>query len=49
MRLGPFRDGIRRRRLERARRTHALQADGPRVPYVPGSEHVNFLPRRRGF
>jgi hypothetical protein len=48
-RLALFREGARRRRQERARRTHALRAEGPRPPYVPGSEHVNLLPRGRGF
>jgi hypothetical protein len=44
-----FRAGARQRRLERARRAHALRESGPHVPHVPGSEHVNLLPRRGGF
>lgn len=48
-RWAQFREGIRRRRRERARRAHALRATGPRAPYVPGSEHTHMLPRGRGF
>ena len=46
--LTRLREGIRSRRLERARRAHALRASRPRAPYVPGSEHTHLL-RQRGF
>jgi len=46
--LARLREGIRSRRLERARRAHALRASGPHAPYVPGSEHTHLL-RQRGF
>ena len=48
-RLALFRDGIRRRRQERARRAHALRDSGSRTPYVPGSEHIYMLRRGKGF
>jgi hypothetical protein len=48
-RLAAIRAGIRRRREERARRAHALRANGARASYVPGSEHSHILLRPRGF
>jgi hypothetical protein len=44
-----FREGVRLRRQERARRAQALRTNGARAPYVPGSEHTHILPRGRGF
>ena len=48
-RLALFRENLRRRRQERARRAHALRQSGVRAPYVPGSEHTHMLPRAKGF
>jgi hypothetical protein len=48
-RLSLFRESIRRRRQERARRAHALRVDGARAPFVPGSEHTHMLPRGKSF
>jgi hypothetical protein len=48
-RMTLLREGIRRRRRERARRAHALRESGVQAPYVPGSEHTHMLPRGMGF
>ena len=48
-RLTSLRANVRDRRLQRARRAHALRASGASAPYVPGSEHTHMLPRARGF
>jgi len=48
-RLALLREGIRRRRRERARRAHALRESGIHAPYVPGSEHTHMLRRGKGF
>jgi hypothetical protein len=48
-RLAAFREGIRQRREERARRAHALRANGAGSSYVPGSEHTHVMRRPRGF
>ena len=48
-RLALFRDGIRRRRLERARRTHSIRGGSARAPFIPGSENTHLLPRGKGF
>jgi hypothetical protein len=44
-----IRAAIRRRRQERARRAYALRTNGPRAPFIPGSEHTHLLQRGRGF
>jgi hypothetical protein len=48
-RVALFRESIRHRREERARRAHALRLNGPQAPFVPGSEHTHLLPRGKGF
>jgi hypothetical protein len=47
-RLAQFRDGIRRRRQERARRAHTIRG-GVRSPFIPGTENTHLLPRGKGF
>jgi hypothetical protein len=48
-RLALFRNGIRRRRRERARRAHSIRGTGARAPFVPGTENTHLLPRGKGF
>jgi hypothetical protein len=45
--LAALRERIRQRSEERARRAHALRANGVAASYVPGSEHTHLL-RRKG-
>jgi hypothetical protein len=47
--LAGLRYGIRLRRLERARRAHALRVNGARAPYVSGSEHAHMLRPPKAF
>jgi hypothetical protein len=44
-----LRAALKRRRQQRARRAHALRANAPRAPFIPGSEHTHLLSRGRGF
>jgi hypothetical protein len=44
-----FRESIRLRREQRARRAHALRTNGAQASFVAGSEHTHLLPRGKGF
>jgi hypothetical protein len=48
-RITLFREGVRRRRRERARRAHALRQGGRTAQQVPGSEHTHVLRPGKGF
>ena len=47
-RLALLRQGVRRRRLDRAARAHSLRMSGISSSSIPGSEHTHLL-RQRGF
>jgi hypothetical protein len=46
--MAEIRERVRRRRVERAARTHFLRGSGISAPSIPGSEHTHLL-RQRGF
>jgi len=48
-RLSQLREGIRRRRAERAERAYSLRMNGTTGPSVPGSEHTHLINRPRGY
>jgi CCAAT-binding transcription factor (CBF-B/NF-YA) subunit B len=48
-RLAQIRDGISKRRQQRARRAYAMRMNGSRPSFVAGSEHTHLLRRPRGF
>jgi len=48
-RLTMLRERLRTRRLERARRSHALRGTGGGRRTIPGSEHSHLLRRVGGF